>query len=96
MFARLFSGFALLLFVGAFLGALHSPAQAQIPLPGMSPAAPAAPAEVALPDPLTPEAVREMVARMSDDQVRAMLLDRLDAVAEAEQAPRITCRWRQG
>ncbi len=37
-----------------------------------------------IPDPLTPEAVREMVARMSDDQVRGMLLDRLDAVAEAE------------
>lgn len=35
----------------------------------------------ALPDPLTPDAVREMVARMSDDQVRGMLLDRLDAVA---------------
>ncbi|MGC3939633.1 mechanosensitive ion channel family protein [Roseobacter sp. EG26] len=37
-----------------------------------------------LPDPISPEAVREMVARMSDDQVRAMLLDRLDAVAQAE------------
>lgn len=41
-------------------------------------------AEVALPDPLTPAAIHELVARMSDDQVRAMLLDRLDAVAEAE------------
>ncbi len=37
-----------------------------------------------LPEPLTQDAVREMVARMSDDQVRAMLLDRLDAVADAE------------
>ena len=36
---------------------------------------------VELPEPLTEEAVREMVARMSDDQVRTMLLDRLDAVA---------------
>ncbi|MGA9251729.1 MAG: mechanosensitive ion channel domain-containing protein [Roseobacter sp.] len=36
---------------------------------------------VELPEPLTQEAVREMVARMSDDQVRMMLLDRLDAVA---------------
>jgi len=42
---------------------------------------------VDLPDPLTPDAVREMVARMSDDQVRGMLLDRLDAVAAAEAAP---------
>lgn len=37
-----------------------------------------------LPEPLTQDAVREMVARMSDDQVRNMLLDRLDAVAAAE------------
>lgn len=37
-----------------------------------------------LPKPLTPDAVRDMVARMGDDQVRAMLLDRLDAVARAE------------
>lgn len=37
-----------------------------------------------LPEPLTQDAVREMVARMSDDQVRDMLLDRLDAVAAAE------------
>lgn len=41
----------------------------------------------ALPDPLTPDAVREMVARMSDDQVRSMLLDRLDAVAKTEATP---------
>lgn len=36
---------------------------------------------LALPDPLTPEAVNAMVARLSDDQVRALLLQRLDAVA---------------
>ena len=34
-----------------------------------------------LPDPLTPEAIEAMVARMSDDDVRAMLLDHLDAIA---------------
>ncbi|WP_313851479.1 mechanosensitive ion channel family protein [Parasedimentitalea psychrophila] len=42
---------------------------------------------MALPDPLTPEAIHEMVARMSDDQVRGLLLDRLDAVAAAQAAP---------
>ncbi len=42
-------------------------------------------ATVTLPDPLSPEAVREMVARMSDDQVRSMLLDRLDAVASEQE-----------
>lgn len=45
-------------------------------------------AQVALPDPLTPEAVHELVARMSDDEVRALLLERLDAVAQGSgQAP---------
>jgi small-conductance mechanosensitive channel len=45
---------------------------------------------LALPDPLTPEAVNAMVARLSDDQVRALLLQRLDAVAAeaaAAEAP---------
>ncbi len=40
----------------------------------------------ALPDPLTPEAVNELVSRLSDAEVRALLLDRLDAVAEAQDA----------
>jgi len=75
--SRLLSAFVLFLFAGAF----HAPAQAQISLGGSSQPAPA---EVTLPDPLTPQAVHELVARMSDDQVRSMLLDRLDAVAEAE------------
>ncbi|MGD9294600.1 MAG: mechanosensitive ion channel [Roseobacter sp.] len=62
-----------------------------------------APAQVALPisqnqasateqsTPLSPEAVREMVARMSDDEVRSLLLERLDAEAVQEQpgAPQI-------
>ncbi|MCF6329858.1 MAG: hypothetical protein L3J02_08675, partial [Henriciella sp.] len=95
MISRFFAVFALLLFVSA----LNSPAQAQISLGGSSPSAPE---KVTLPDPLTPEAVQEMVARMSDDQVRGMLLDRLDAVAEAEMAAaeapislgtRITTLW---
>ncbi len=40
-----------------------------------------------MPEPLTQEAVREMVARMSDDEVRAMLLARLDAVAQQDAGP---------
>ena len=36
---------------------------------------------VVLPDPLTPEAVRELVSRLSDAEVRQLLLERLDAVA---------------
>ena len=41
---------------------------------------------VTLPDPLTPEAVRELVSRLSDDQVRQLLLERLDAVAAGHRA----------
>ncbi|CUJ96430.1 putative MscS family protein YfkC [Ruegeria denitrificans] len=37
---------------------------------------------ISIPDDLTPEQVDDLVARMSDDQVRAILLERLDAVAE--------------
>lgn len=66
-----------------FLLYLGGPAQAQMGLAVATSGSDEAVAE-ALPDPLTPDAVREMVARMSDDQVRGMLLDRLDAVAEAE------------
>ena len=39
---------------------------------------------VELPEPLTQETVRDLVATMSDDQVRALLLERLDAVAAAQ------------
>ncbi|GAA6157885.1 hypothetical protein NBRC116589_00590 [Ruegeria sp. HU-ET01832] len=41
---------------------------------------------IAIPEDLTPEQVDDLVARMSDDQVRAILLDRLDAVAEERAA----------
>ena len=36
------------------------------------------------PNDVTPAAVRDLVSRMSDEQVRGMLLDRLDAVAKAK------------
>ncbi|NVO55132.1 mechanosensitive ion channel [Rhodobacteraceae bacterium B1Z28] len=41
---------------------------------------------VTIPEDLTPEQVDGLVARMSDDQVRAILLERLDAVAEEQAA----------
>ncbi len=68
------------------LSVLVGPAAAQSMVPGTGTGAPAA-EETALPDPLTPEAINEMVARMSDDEVRALLLDHLDAVAETQAAP---------
>ena len=45
-----------------------------------------APATVSIPEDLTPDQVDGLVARMSDDQVRAILLERLDAVAEEQAA----------
>ncbi len=41
---------------------------------------------ITIPEDLTPEQVDDLVARMSDDQVRAILLERLDAVAEKHAA----------
>ena len=41
---------------------------------------------VELTTPLSKETVRDLVSRMSDDAVRALLIERLDAVAEAEAA----------
>jgi small-conductance mechanosensitive channel len=57
------------------------------PVAGMaqSEAGSEAPPAVVLPDPLTPEAIDALVSRLSDEQVRALLIERLDAVA-AEQA----------
>jgi small-conductance mechanosensitive channel len=74
-----------------FSAAAPLPAQ----IPGMGTGGSAAPVQTlpALPDPLTPEAVQALVARMSDDDVRAMLLERLDAVAQEQietAAPRGT------
>ena len=43
-------------------------------------------ATISIPEDLTPEQVDDLVARMSDDQVRAILLERLDAVAEQKAA----------
>ena len=42
-------------------------------------------AKVLLPEPLTPAAVRELVSKLSDQQVRSLLLERLDTVAKEEQ-----------
>jgi moderate conductance mechanosensitive channel len=41
---------------------------------------------VSLPQPLSPETIRDLVARLSDDQVRALLLSQLDRAATTEPA----------
>ena len=50
----------------------------------LMPVTPEGEAQPQLPTPLSEETVRDMVSRMSDDAVRALLIERLDAVAERE------------
>lgn len=70
--------FLIILFTACFI---TSAVQAQVALPGAGGSETETAAD---PELDSPAAVREMVATMSDDQVRQMLLDRLDAVAVAE------------
>ena len=78
--------FARIILLAAVTAVFALSAQAQH-MPGSSSGGSSAPpATPSLPDPLTPQAIEAMVARMSDDQVRSMLLDRLDAVAAADAA----------
>ncbi|MDF1720317.1 MAG: mechanosensitive ion channel family protein [Minwuia sp.] len=72
---------SLLMAVGLFVLAFAVPVAAQIP--GMGGGGSEA-KQAALPENPTPEQTREMVSRLSDEQVRALLLQRLDAVAQAE------------
>jgi small-conductance mechanosensitive channel len=52
-------------------------------MPGWAKDPPAAASVPALPQPLTKESIRELVARLSDDDVRKLLLDQLDRAAAA-------------
>ena len=72
---------ALALLVGVFLVLFASPSSAQLATPQTETSEPAQ--EITLPDPLTPDAVRELVSRLSDAEVRELLLKRLDAVAQS-------------
>jgi small-conductance mechanosensitive channel len=57
-----------------------------VALPGWAKDAPNAQKVPALPEPLTKESIRELVARLSDDEVRKLLLDQLDRAAAAAPA----------
>lgn len=56
--------------------------RAQTMMPGSSTDAAVS---IDLEDPVSKEAVREMVSRLSDGEVRSLLIQRLDAVAEAKE-----------
>ena len=81
LWRNLRAGIALIL--SLWLMAVSAHAQ----MPGTSVGQTTEDSAIVLPDPLTPEAVREMVARLSDAEVRGLLLDRLDAVAQEASAP---------
>lgn len=72
---------SLVLFVPLLMLSIAAGVSAQT-LP-MTTSAPAE-SEVALPDPLTPEAVRALVSRLSDAEVRDLLLQQLDSAAAEE------------
>jgi hypothetical protein len=78
---RLINVFGLLFFAAMLFVPIHS--KAQMALPGMSTSNEGDSKAIA-PTDVTPEAVRDMVSRMSDEEVRGMLLDRLDAVAKSK------------
>ncbi|MEM6887408.1 MAG: mechanosensitive ion channel domain-containing protein [Pseudomonadota bacterium] len=71
-----------ILATAALILALLAPLFAMAQVPGAPTTSTSTPVEA---EALTPDAVRDMVARMSDDEVRSLLLERLDAQAEAEQ-----------
>ncbi|MDA9008965.1 hypothetical protein N9K16_03285 [Alphaproteobacteria bacterium] len=71
-----------ILYIVSVLTFLSGPATAQMMLPTGS----GGEAVVKLDDPETKADVREMVSQLSDDSVRALLIQRLDAVAEAKEA----------
>lgn len=75
-----------LLFVVIFFAAGNSSSFAQV-LPGSN--AEKSPAEqtISLPDPLTPDAVLKLMSRLSDVEVRALLLERLNTVASQTENP---------
>ena len=50
-------------------------------------------ATAAMPNPLTPDAARDMVSRLSDQEVRSLLLERLDAVAKENEAENNQPAW---
>lgn len=72
-----------LLAVLVLTSVLAVPLQAQVPVSTSSGSSSTTSAPV-VPADLTPEQVDDLVARMSDDQVRALLLERLDAVAQKQ------------
>ncbi|WP_270729945.1 mechanosensitive ion channel family protein [Shimia sp. Alg240-R146] len=75
--------FFVLLLLVAPLFAAHSAKAQTLPTTTLSTAAEPEPVS---PEEMTPEAINAMVARMSDDAVRELLLDRLDAVAMQDAA----------
>jgi small-conductance mechanosensitive channel len=71
-----------------FLAAAFGAVTASVPGASAAEKAGAPATEIALPEPLTKETIRELVARLSDDEVRRLLLAQLDrAATTSAQAP---------
>ena len=75
---------SILLNIMLWVSLLVNPAFAQTPVVGAS--GESASTSTELPDPLTPDAARALVSKLSDEDVRALLLERLDLVAKEQEA----------
>ena len=64
-----------------FLAAAIGAVAASVPWASAADKAAAPAKEIALPEPLTKEAIRELVARLGDEEVRRLLLAQLDRAA---------------
>lgn len=73
----------LFLLITAWMLLMAAPAVAQLNVTSSE----STESEVVVPDDLTPDEVRDMVSRLSDGQVRELLLQRLDAVAARNAEP---------
>ena len=71
-----------LLSIVVLFSTVFMPLMATAQMAGVSSGSSSGDVAAELPDPLTPEAVRELVSRLSDDDVRALLLQQLDAAAQ--------------
>lgn len=74
---------------------LFGPVLVQAATPQAVTAAPADGIALSLADPESKAAVRELVSQLSDDSVRALLIERLDAVAEEKELAALQAQNRQ-
>ena len=72
------------------IGLLAVALAAGVAITAVAKSPPAGAAMSALPEPLTKESARELVSRLSDEEVRTLLLDQLDFVTTGQPVPEVS------